>query len=134
MDSNTHRTTTPMIWLDHASIMTMKLEQSIAFYVDVLGLTLRCIEPDPIREGRSRAMLVDTDGRDVLEIIEMRELAHPTIPGRGGIHHLGFRLPERAWHSLRTRLDARTYPYQDIAGRLFVRDADGLMLEIERAK
>lgn len=122
------------IWLDHASIMTTELEPSIAFYVDVLGLQLRIIEDDPIREGRRRAMLIDSHKRDVLEIIEMRELVHRTIPGRGSLHHLGFRLPLRHWHALRLRLDDLAYPYQEIQDRLFVRDADGLILEIEQGR
>lgn len=122
------------ILLDHAAIMTVQLEPAVRFYVEVLGLSLRIIEDDPIREGRRRAMLVDQHGREVLEIIEMHELAHPAIPGRGGLHHLGFRLPQRAWHALRSRLDATGYPYQEIEGRLFVRDRDGLVLEVEQAR
>jgi len=122
------------IWLDHASIMTTTLEPSIAFYVDILGLSLRIIEDDPIRDGRRRAMLTDSHQRDVLEIIEMQEMIHRTIPGRGSLHHLGFRLPQPNWHTLRTRLDALSYPYQEVQGRLFVRDADGLILEIEQGR
>jgi glyoxylase I family protein len=30
-------------------------------------------------------------------------------------------------------MDAAEYPYQEMKGRLFVRDADGLVLEIEQA-
>lgn len=121
------------ISLTHAAIMTTRLDESVCFYRDILGLTVRCIEADPIRKGRRRAMMADPDGRDVLEIIEMTEMAHPTIPGRGGIHHIGFTLSAREWHSLRSRMDARRYGYQEIEGRLFVRDADGLTLEIEQA-
>jgi glyoxylase I family protein len=119
--------------LDHASVMTTDLEEAVDFYVDLLGLTLRVIEDDPVREGRKRAMLTDGRGRDVIEVIEMPEMAHPSVPGRGGVHHLGFRLPDREWHSLRSRMDAAEYPYQEVKGRLFVRDADGLVLEIEKA-
>lgn len=119
--------------LDHASIMTTDLEAAADFYVDILGLSLRVVEDDPIRDGRRRAMLTDGRGHDVVEIIEMQEMAHPSVPGRGGVHHLGFRLPDRAWHSLRSRLDAAEYPYQEVKGRLFVRDADGLVLEVEQA-
>ncbi|MEM1126703.1 MAG: VOC family protein [Bacteroidota bacterium] len=125
--------TPPRLRLDHASIMTASLQDAIHFYVDVLGLTLRCVEEDPLRQGHQRALLTDADGCDVLEIIEMTELAHPTVPGRGGLHHLGFRLAERDWYSLRTRLDAQAYPYHEVDGRLFVRDADGLVLELEYA-
>ncbi|NBB74726.1 MAG: VOC family protein [Bacteroidetes bacterium] len=119
--------------LDHASVMTTDLDDAVSFYVDLLGLQLRTIEDDPVREGRQRAMLTDRHEHDVVEIIEMPEMVHPSVPGRGGVHHLGFRLPERDWHSLRSRMDAAGYPYQEVKGRLFVRDADGLVLEIEKA-
>ena len=121
------------IRLDHAAVMTTDLERAIAFYTDVLGLSVRVVEDDPIRKGRRRAMLYDAGERDVLEIIEMTEMTHATIPGRGGIHHLGFRLPQRAWHALRARLDADGYPYQEVNNGLFLRDADGLVLELEQA-
>ncbi len=119
------------IQLDHAAIMTTQLEAAVDFYTRLIGLHLRVIEEDPIRKGRRRALLTDAHGRDVLELIEMPELSHPTIPGRGGLHHLGFRVPLADWHALRARLDAAGYPYQEVHQRLFVRDADGLVLEIE---
>ncbi|MDZ4698761.1 MAG: VOC family protein [Rhodothermales bacterium] len=119
------------IRLTHAAIMTVHLEQALYFYVHILGLSVRVREEDPIRKGRMRAMLVDMEGQDVMEIIEMPEMAHPSIPGRGGIHHVGFSLPQRDWHALRARMDAEDYPYDEIEGRLFVRDADQLILEIE---
>jgi len=118
--------------LDHASVMTTDLDEAVAFYTDILGLKLRTVEDDPVREGRQRAMLVDGQDHDVVEIIEMPEMAHPSVPGRGGIHHLGFRLPRDEWQALRSRMDAAEYPYQEMKGRLFVRDADGLVLEIEQ--
>jgi glyoxylase I family protein len=119
------------IQLDHAAIMTTQLDAAVDFYTRLIGLHLRVIEEDPIRKGRRRALLTDANGREVLELIEMPELSHPTIPGRGGIHHLGFRVPATDWHALRARLDAAGYPYQEVHQRLFVRDADGLVLEIE---
>ncbi len=118
--------------LDHASIMTTDLDEAISFYVDLVGLSLRTVEDDPVREGRQRALLTDDRGRDVVELIEMEEMKHPSVPGRGGIHHLGFSLSSREWHSLRSRLDAADHPYEEVKGRLFARDADGLVLEIEK--
>lgn len=119
--------------LNHAAVITTDLDRAVAFYTSVLGLALRVVEDDPIREGRRRALLADGHGQDVVEIIEMAEMAHPVVPGRGALHHLGFCLPQRAWHSLRSRLDADGRPYQEVDGRLFVRDADGLVLEIEQS-
>jgi glyoxylase I family protein len=121
------------VQLDHASVMTTDLDAAISFYTDLIGLSLRTVEDDPVRDGRKRAMLTDTQDRDVIELIEMEEMKHPSVPGRGGIHHLGFSLSSREWHSLRSRLDAADHPYEEVKGRLFARDADGLVLEIERA-
>jgi glyoxylase I family protein len=118
--------------LDHASVMTTDLDAAIDFYVDLIGLSLRTVEDDPVRDGRKRAMLTDAQDRDVIELIEMEEMQHPSVPGRGGIHHLGFSLSPREWHSLRSRLDAADHPYEEVKGRLFARDADGLVLEIEQ--
>lgn len=120
------------IQLDHAAVMTSQLDRAISFYTEVLGLSLDRIEDDPIRKGRQRAMLRDTAGHEVLEIIEMQEMTHATIPGRGGLHHLGFRLPLGEWHALRSRLDAQNHPYQEVNDCLFIRDADGLVLELEQ--
>lgn len=120
------------VHLDHAAVMTTDLDDAIAFYVDILGLTLKVKEDDPVRDGRQRALLTDGNGQEVVEIIEMPEMAHPSVPGRGGVHHIGFHLSDRDWHALRSRMDAADYPYQEVKGRLFVRDADGLVLEIER--
>ncbi len=118
--------------LDHASVMTSDLDEAVSFYVDVIGLSLRTVEDDPVRDGRERAMLTDAQGGDVIELIEMEEMQHPSVPGRGGIHHLGFSLSPREWHSLRSRLDAADHSYEEVKGRIFVRDADGLVLEVEK--
>lgn len=132
LTTNGHAPARWRIGMDHAAVTTRDLSAAVDFYCEILGLVLRAIEDDPLREGHRRAILCDASGRDVVELIEMPELAHPAIPGRGAIHHLGFRMPTRDWHSLRARLDSAGYPYDQIEARLFVRDADGLILEIEQ--
>ncbi len=121
------------IRLTHAALMTRNLEQAIQFYVDVLGLKLSVEGEDPIREGHQRAMLVDATGVHVIELIEYPELRHASVPGHGAVNHIGFRLPKRSWHTLRSKLDSLGYPYQEIENRLFVRDADAVVLEIEKS-
>ena len=123
-----------MLRLDHASILTPSLEEAVEFYTDLIGLAHRITEADPGRPERRRAMLQDGEKRDVLELIEEPDLAHPSIPGRGGLHHLGFRFEEKAWHTLRGRLDAAGVQYELRRDDcLFVRDTDGMVLEIERS-
>ena len=125
--------TTCCVALDHAAIVTQALQPALDFYVELLGLTLSTVEPDPIREGRQRALLTDANGRTVLELIEIPEYVHASVPGHGAMHHLGFRFPERAWHAFRSRLAEKKNPCRRVEFRLFLRDADGLMLGIENA-
>ena len=130
MEEKNSDTTSP-IRLTHAALVTTTLDASIQFYVTILGLALRIREEDPLRPGRMRAMLMDSDGHDVIELIEFPEMPHSSVPGRGALHHVGFSLPKRNWQALRSRLDAQGYPYQEIENRLFIRDADSVVLEIE---
>ena len=119
------------IQLTHAALMTQNLKAAIAFYTDVLGLQLKVEEQDPIRKGHRRAMLLDASKHAVIELIEYPSLQHASVPGHGAINHIGFRLPSRNWQSLRSRLDTLGYPYQEVDGRLFLRDADEVVLEVE---
>lgn len=119
------------IRLTHAALMTQDLSKAVDFYTNVLGLSLRVEEEDPLRKGHQRAMLIDASGADAIELIEYRELQHVSVPGHGAVNHVGFHLPERSWHSLRSRLDEISYPYQEVEGRLFLRDADEVVLEVE---
>ncbi len=120
------------LWLDHAAVITVDLTKSIEFYTRIIGLRVHIEEEDPLRRGRRRAMLFDSNGRDVMELIEMPEFRHRTVAGRGSVHHLGFRFPESDWKALVARLDARGHPYQIESDILFLRDADGLLLEVTR--
>ena len=117
-NTNNHTRSTPPIRLTHAALVTTTLEESIRFYVDILGLELRIKEEDPLRPGRMRAMLIDSEGQDVIELIEFPEMPHSSVPGRGALHHVGFCLPKRSWQALRSRLDAEGHPYQEIENRL----------------
>ena len=121
------------IRLTHAALVTSNLEDAIQFYVEILGLTLRIQEEDPLRPGRQRAMLTDYEGGDVIELISFPEMPHTSVPGRGAIHHVGFCLPQRNWHALRSHLDTVGHPYQEVENRLFIRDTDSVVLEIEMA-
>jgi glyoxylase I family protein len=54
--------------LDHASVMTTDLDEAVAFYVNLIGLSLQAVEDDPVRDGRKRALLTDAQGQDVIAL------------------------------------------------------------------
>ncbi len=114
------------IWLHQVRVTTRHLDEALAFYVTTLGLTLRAVELDPAHPTRLRAILVDAEERDVLEIVEGGDEA-PIA----NLSQLGFGLPRRAWHLLRTRLDTQEVPYRLSGDCLLLRDADGILVRVQ---
>ena len=115
------------IWLHRVRVATRRFDEALQFYVGTLGLALRTVELDPAHPTRFRAVLVDAEARDALELVE-------AAPGEGGapvMSELGFCLPRRAWHALRVRLDTQGYPYALAGNALQLKDADGRVLWVE---
>jgi catechol 2,3-dioxygenase-like lactoylglutathione lyase family enzyme len=111
------------IWLNHVSVGTRRFDEALTFYVSTLGLTLRAVELDPACPARLRAVLVDAEDRDVLELVQQDDA------GEGvNVSRLAFSLPHRSWLLLRARLDAQGYPYRLTGHRLVLEDADGIVL------
>ncbi|MDX1419802.1 MAG: VOC family protein [Rubricoccaceae bacterium] len=115
------------LWLNHVSVTTRRFDESLAFYVSTLGLSLRTVELDPASPTRLCAVLVDAEDRDVLEIVQADDEAE--APGTN-VGRLAFSLPRRAWLLLRVRLEAQDYPYRLTNECIFVEDADGLLLRV----
>lgn len=115
------------LWLSHVSVVTQRFDEALEFYVATLGLTLRAVEVDPAAPTRLRAVLVDAEDRDVLEIVQADDSdAEPVA----NVSRLSFQLPHRSWHLLRARLDTQRYPYQLAGGVLNFEDADGILLRV----
>jgi catechol 2,3-dioxygenase-like lactoylglutathione lyase family enzyme len=114
------------LWLNHVSVITHRFDDALTFYVSTLGLTLRAVELDPACPTRLRAVLVDAEDRDVLEIVQA-DADHADGPNLG---RLAFSLPRRAWLLLRARLDTQRYPYRLANDCLLIEDADGISLRV----
>lgn len=123
------------IWLHRVRVASRRFDDALAFYAGTLGLTLQTVGLDPARPTRLRALLVDAEGRDVLELVEAdREpAAEPgdEPAGPAAVSQLAFCLPRRSWLLLRARLDAQSYPYRHTGEALTLQDADGLVLRVE---
>jgi catechol 2,3-dioxygenase-like lactoylglutathione lyase family enzyme len=115
------------LWLNHVSVVTRRFDDALAFYVSTLGLTLRAVELDPACPTRLRAVLVDAEDRDVLELVQAADDGDAAAANVG---RLAFSLPRRAWLLLRARLDAQGYPYRLTGDCLLIEDADGILLRV----
>jgi catechol 2,3-dioxygenase-like lactoylglutathione lyase family enzyme len=116
------------LWLNHVSVGTRRFDEALTFYVSTLGLALRAVELDPACPTRLRAVLVDAEDRDVLELVQQDDADPGTADPGVNLSRLAFSLPRRSWLLLRARLDAQGYPYRLTGDRLVVEDADGIVL------
>ncbi len=115
------------IWLNHVCVTTTQFDEALNFYVATLGLSLRTVELDPTQPSRLRAVLVDAEDRDVLELIE----GDPSVVAPTNVSQLGFSLPRRSWQLLRARLDTQEHPYRVSGDSLLFEDTEGIVLRVQ---
>jgi catechol-2,3-dioxygenase len=119
-----------VIWLGGVCVTTTRFEEALGFYSGTLGLSLRTVGHHPRHPDRLRAVLIDAEGRDVMELVEAPREAEPSSE-RPIVDGLGFRLPRRSWQALRARLETADVPYEQAHGALSLRDPDGIGLRVE---
>lgn len=123
--------------LDHVNIRTIRMEESIAFYGDALGLTIKALPAgDGIPGG---AYAYDENDVAVVHLVGAEREAESTAPVRGAaqfgmIDHFALRCDECALHVERLGRLGYAFDQADVPqiGRhlVFVRDPNGVMVEL----
>ncbi|MEM1042347.1 MAG: hypothetical protein AAGI91_06910 [Bacteroidota bacterium] len=115
------------VWLGPVRVITPRFEEALDFYSGTLGLSLRTVERHPLHIDRLRAVLIDAEGRDMIELVETPGDAARTSES---VSQLSFRLPKRSWHALRARLNTQAVGYTERHDTLILHDPDGLRLKV----
>lgn len=115
------------VWLGPIRVITPRFEDALGFYSGTLGLSLRTVERHPIYFDRLRAVLIDAEGHDMIELVETPGAATRT---NESVNQLSFRLPKRSWHALRARLNTQSVGYTQRDETLILHDPDGLRLKV----
>ena len=110
--------------LRHVALRSRDLPATERFYVDVLGL--RVAFPH-----RGMLFLESPGGGDLLNFVATRRAFDPD---GGGLDHVGFRVPTRAWRTAMTRLARAGIGVVGRRGRdaVYVRDPNGYTVELYR--
>ncbi len=115
--------------LDHFNVRTRRLDDTVRFYCDVLGLT-RGQRPNFSFPG---AWLY-SDGRAVVHLVDIAPTEEPQKPDSGVVHHVAFM--SRGFEAMKAHLETTGVPYRTVqvpGGQLwqiFVRDPNGVMVEL----
>ena len=120
--------------VDHLALICSDLETIIRFYTEVLGMRLLRVIPNR-DEPTSTHVFLDMGGGSRLAFFDFPERdTDKTIRGVGSMHHVALRAPRQSFARIVSALEARGIDYSlhgsREAGSLYVRDPDGVLLEI----
>jgi len=115
--------------LDHYNLRTRKFDETVRFYVDILGL-----ENGPRPNFSFPGAWLYSDGRAIVHLVDLSPTSEPQKPGSGVVHHVAF--ISRGFQAMKERLrgkgvtfDSREVPGGDV-WQIFIRDPNGVMIEL----
>ncbi|WP_254522512.1 VOC family protein [Natrinema caseinilyticum] len=126
--------------LDHVSIIGSNVEDTVAFYRDVLGMSLVLKQPNLDAPNVTHLFFDTGDGRVLTFFVEE---GRESNNGRqrtpiGGVHHLAFRFDPERLEEIRASLEEHDYHYNEfdrgIFHSLYTRDHNGLVIELATDK
>ncbi len=124
---------------DHVTLVGSNAEETVAFYRDVLGLSLVMRQPNLDREEVEHLFFDAGDGRLVTFFVnENRESATGQDPGIGAVHHLAFRIEPAELPAIRDRLLEAGHEVNEFDRgafhSLYTHDHNGLVIELAADK
>jgi catechol 2,3-dioxygenase-like lactoylglutathione lyase family enzyme len=115
--------------LDHFNIRTRKLDDTVRFYEDVMGL-----EKGPRPNFAFPGAWMYSEGKAVVHIVDISKTDEAQKPDSGVVHHVAF--ASRGFDGMKQRLESKKMPYdaRQVPGgdlwQIFVDDPNGVMIEL----
>jgi catechol 2,3-dioxygenase-like lactoylglutathione lyase family enzyme len=115
--------------LDHFNIRTRKLDDTVRFYEDILGL-----EKGPRPDFAFPGAWMYSEGKAVVHLVDISRTEEPQKPDSGVVHHVAF--VSRGFADMQQRLESRRFKYEarQVPGgelwQIFVDDPNGVMIEL----
>ena len=120
--------------VDHLALICSDIEATIRFYTEVLKMRVSGIMQNR-DEPTSTHIFLDMGGGNQLAFFDF-PLAGPsrTVRGVGGMHHVAIKAEPEKYRAVIATLKSRRIPYSihgtEAAGSLYLRDPDGIKIEI----
>jgi catechol 2,3-dioxygenase-like lactoylglutathione lyase family enzyme len=115
--------------LDHFNIRTRRLDDTVRFYEDILGLQ----NGDRPNFSFPGAWMY-SEGRPVVHLVDISPTSEPQKPDSGVVHHVAF--ASRDFNGMKQRLQSKgmAFDTRQVPGgelwQIFVRDPNGVMIEL----
>ncbi|MCH8089595.1 MAG: VOC family protein [Chloroflexi bacterium] len=117
---------------NHIAVYAKDLEATAAFYTEVMGMPLiEVIDNRDVPE--STHMNVDIGGGMMLSFFDfphIPRLRRRAPEGVGNVMHIALEITEGRKAEVKSRLDAKGIDYQEIGGSVYLKDPNGLGIEL----
>ena len=115
--------------LDHFNIRTAKLQDTVRFYEDILGLK----SGDRPNFSFPGAWIY-SEGKPVVHLVDISQTNEQQKPDSGVLHHVAFASRDFAGMKQRLQSNGMTFDVRQVPGgalwQIFVRDPNGVMIEL----
>ena len=122
----------PAEGIDHVAVFVLDLEATAEFYVNVLGMPVMSVTSN--RDSQDSTHMVVDIGNGVgfafFDFPHVERLKVPAPEGVGGIMHAAIPVQRARFDEIVGRLDGRQVDYRRIEDSVYVRDPNGLTLEL----
>jgi glyoxylase I family protein len=123
--------------VDHLALICLDMDKTIAFYTDVMGMTLKKIVTNR-DEPTSTHVFLDMGGGNLLAFFDFPEKdTTPAVRGLGSMHHVALKAAPAQYRALLDRLDDKNVDYSihgdRQAGSVYFRDPDNILVEVKTA-
>lgn len=114
----------------HVALLCTDVEQTIAFYQDILGFPLTELFENRDYEG-STHFFFDIGNGNALAFFDFPDLGLADYAEvLGGLHHLAISVPPEEWIEQKAALEAAGVDVQIVESSMYFRDPDGARIEL----
>ncbi|WP_330631454.1 VOC family protein [Halocatena halophila] len=122
--------------VDHITLIGSNEADTIAFYRDLLGMSLVLRQPNLDAPSVTHLFFDTGDGRLLSFFVNEDRTSQqtPQRPGIGAVHHLAFKLEPERFRDVMAALERADHPYNEfdrgVFHSLYTHDHNGLVIEL----
>ena len=118
--------------VDHIAVYAKDLEKTARFYSEIMGMPVIGITANRDVKGSTHMNVAVGNGMSLafFDFPHVARLQRRAPEGVGNVMHIAMPIPRNRFQEVKGRLDANRVKYQEVGGSLYVKDPNGLDIEL----
>ena len=127
-----HAADAPTSGVDHIAVFAKDLERTARFYSEVMGMPVSRVTPNRDVAASTHMNISIGNGMTLafFDFPDVPRLQRRAPEGVGNVMHIAMPIPMDDFEDVKTRLDANRVKYQEVGHSLYLRDPNGLGIEL----